>query len=433
MIDLKKESKLFYYLQILLDVLIIILGYYLALKIRFSSSFEIEKQFGIFFNIYPYIIIASLVFIYFYRTFDVVYKKYFELMYSVFLLLILIQLSTMAITFFSRDFGFARSIFLISFFIQFIGFAVFKYLSIKICRIIYGKKSLMIIGTENRNEKVVPKIKDEGNFELKYVLNHYDKEKLKLVDAVAVGAEIDKEIRNEVVNDAVILGKMVFIVPEFFDISIHRSKLNRFDDTLVFEIGSYYLNFEEKVFKRIVDIVISLIGLVLTSPIILIAVLSVKIQDGGPVLFKQERLTKNGKRFTLYKIRSMKVDAENETGPILTNDKDDRVTTVGKFIRTTRIDELPQLFNVLKGDMSLIGPRPEREFFVKQFQEDIPNYSLRFNVKAGITGLAQVYGKYTTNPEDKLRYDLIYIREYSIFLDMEIFVQTLKVILMKIN
>jgi len=285
----------------------------------------------------------------------------------------------------------------------------------------------MIIGTENRNSKIASKIKNEGYFELKYVLNKYERQKLEEVDAVALGVEIKKTLRNEVIEDAVNLGKMAFVVPDFFDISIHKSKLNRFDDTLVFEIGSYYLNFEERVFKRIIDVVVSLIGLVLTSPFLLAAGLAIKIDDGGPVVYKQDRLTLDKKKFILYKLRSMKVDAEKSTGPVLANGIDDRITPVGRFIRATRIDEIPQLYNVLKGDMSLIGPRPEREFFVNQFLKEIPNYSLRFNVKAGITGLAQVYGKYTTNPEDKLRYDLIYIREYSFILDVEIFVQTIKV------
>lgn len=429
----KKESKLFYYLQVFLDVIIILLGYYLALKIRFNSPFEIEKQFGIFFNIYPYIIISSLVFIYFYRTFDVVYRKYFELMYSIFLLLILIQLSTMAITFFTRDFGFARSIFFISFIIQFIGFAILKDISIRIYEKIYGRKNLMVVEGSEKAESIVSKIKGERNFNVKHILESYDKSKVNEVDAVAIGCNVDRETKNSIIDDFMREGKTVFIVPDFPEISIHKSNLSNFDDLLVFEMGTYSLNFEEKLFKRISDLLISLLGLIVLSPVIILTAILIKLYDGGSVLYKQERLTFNKEKFTLYKFRSMVEEAEKKTGPALVKENDERITPVGKFIRSTRIDELPQLFNVIKGDMSLIGPRPEREYFVEEFSKNIPNYNLRFNVKAGITGLAQVNGKYTTNPEDKLRYDLIYISEYSVLLDIEIFIQTIKVMLMKVS
>ena len=429
----KKESKLFYYLQFFLDILIILLGYYLALIIRFNSPFEIEKQFGIFFNICPYIIISSLIFIYFNRTFDVVYRKYFELIYSIFLMLILIQISTMAITFLTRDFGFARSIFFISFIIQFIGFAIFKDISIRIYEKIYGKKNLMVVECLENSDSIVSKIKSERNFNVKYVLDTYDKKKANEVNAIAIGCNVDRETKNLIIDDFMRQGKTVFIVPDFPEISIHKSNLNNFDDLLVFEMGTYRLNFEEKLIKRISDIVISLIGLIVLSPVIILTAISIKIYDGGSVLYKQERLTFNKKKFTLYKFRSMVEGAEEKTGPALAKDNDERITAVGKFIRSTRIDEIPQLFNVLKGDMNLIGPRPEREFFVEVFSKNIPNYNLRFNVKAGITGLAQVNGKYTTNPEDKLRHDLIYISEYSILLDIEIFVQTIKVMIMKVS
>ena len=291
----------------------------------------------------------------------------------------------------------------------------------------------MVVEGSEKAESIVSKIKGERNFNVKHILESYDKSKVNEVDAVAIGCNVDRETKNSIIDDFMREGKTVFIVPDFPEISIHKSNLSNFDDLLVFEMGTYSLNFEEKLFKRISDLLISLLGLIVLSPVIILTAILIKLYDGGSVLYKQERLTFNKEKFTLYKFRSMVEEAEKKTGPALVKENDERITPVGKFIRSTRIDELPQLFNVIKGDMSLIGPRPEREYFVEEFSKNIPNYNLRFNVKAGITGLAQVNGKYTTNPEDKLRYDLIYISEYSVLLDIEIFVQTIKVMLMKVS
>jgi lipopolysaccharide/colanic/teichoic acid biosynthesis glycosyltransferase len=157
--------------------------------------------------------------------------------------------------------------------------------------------------------------------------------------------------------------------------------------------------------------------------------LAIKLKSPGPALYTQQRVGKNQKTFTLYKFRTMVENAETATGPVLAQDGDDRITGVGRFLRKYRLDELPQVFNVLKGDMSFVGPRPERPFFVKRFNKSIPGYSERFKVKPGVTGLAQVNGSYATTPGNKLKYDLIYIYNQSIFLDLKIFLSTIKVVL----
>jgi lipopolysaccharide/colanic/teichoic acid biosynthesis glycosyltransferase len=153
--------------------------------------------------------------------------------------------------------------------------------------------------------------------------------------------------------------------------------------------------------------------------------------DGGPVLYVQERLTKGRKTFKIYKFRTMVPNAEKLSGPVFAGEKDPRITKIGKFMRTVRLDEIPQLINILTGDMSIVGPRPERPFFAKQFEKDIPEYRYRLKVKAGLTGLAQVEGKYNTTVEDKLRYDLIYINNYSLLRDILIMLQTIKILFMK--
>lgn len=179
--------------------------------------------------------------------------------------------------------------------------------------------------------------------------------------------------------------------------------------------------------KRLSDIVISMTAILLLSPIMIITALSIKLYDRGPVFYKQTRLTKDGSRFEIIKFRSMKMDAE-KNGAQLSTVHDDRITPVGKIIRKLRIDELPQLFNILKNDMAVVGPRPERPEIAAQYEQDIPEFHLRLQVKAGLTGYAQVYGKYNTTPLDKLKLDLIYIAQRSVLFDLRILFYTIKII-----
>ncbi|MEG1311651.1 MAG: exopolysaccharide biosynthesis polyprenyl glycosylphosphotransferase [Romboutsia sp.] len=181
-------------------------------------------------------------------------------------------------------------------------------------------------------------------------------------------------------------------------------------------------------YQRLLDIVLSLIGLIIGIPLILIFGILIKIEDKGPMTYKQERLGKNGKRFYIYKLRSMRTDAE-KSGAQWADKDDPRITKVGKFIRKTRIDELPQLFNILKGDMSVIGPRPERPSFTAQFNEEIPGFINRLAIKPGLTGWAQVNGGYDITPNEKLIEDMYYIRNRSIVLDIKILFKTVAVVL----
>ena len=180
--------------------------------------------------------------------------------------------------------------------------------------------------------------------------------------------------------------------------------------------------------KRAIDIVASVCALIIASPVIVTTAIAIKCYDHGPVMYKQCRLTKDGKTFNVYKFRSMRVDAECDGVARLASENDDRITPVGNFIRKVRIDELPQIMNILKGDMSLVGPRPERPEIAAQYEEEIPEFSLRLQVKAGLTGYAQVYGKYNTSPYDKLQMDLIYIANQSIVQDIKLMLATVKIL-----
>ena len=215
--------------------------------------------------------------------------------------------------------------------------------------------------------------------------------------------------RNIILKYCVGQGINVFVIPRVGDVIMSGSQPMHMFHLPVLRVGRYMASPEYLFVKRAMDIVISLIALIILSPLLLITAIAVK-SDGGPAFYKQVRLTKDGKQFEILKFRSMRVDAEKDgVARLSTGDKDDRITKVGHIIRACRLDELPQLLNILKGDLSIVGPRPERPEIAAQYCEEMPEFALRLQAKAGLTGYAQVYGKYNTTPYDKLQMDLMYI------------------------
>ena len=241
---------------------------------------------------------------------------------------------------------------------------------------------------------------------------------------------IDKNLQKEIISYCYTHEKRSYLLPDITDIIISNSYNIQISDTPVLMSRNRGLTLEQRIIKRTMDIVISALAIVITSPIMLICAIAIKLDDGGPILFKQNRITINGKIFNVLKFRSMIVDADKDGAKKAVND-DDRITRVGKIIRACRMDELPQLFNILRGDMSLVGPRPERIENVYEYSKKYPEFELRHRVKGGLTGFAQLYGKYNTTPEDKLHMDLIYIETYSILLDIKLLILTFKVLFMR--
>lgn len=221
----------------------------------------------------------------------------------------------------------------------------------------------------------------------------------------------------------------VLVVPSVYDILVGRISSLRLHDMPLVEVVK---NPQEDMafrIKGVIDRVIAGVLFVLTLPLLAVAALLIKATSPGPVFFRQQRVGQGGKIFTVYKLRTMVQDAESATGAVLAHEGDPRITLVGRFLRESRIDEIPQLLNVLNGTMSLIGPRPERPEFVTEFIRTIPGYTERHQVKPGLTGLAQVNGEYHTTPEYKLKYDLAYIYNYSVWLDVRLMVESVKVML----
>ena len=241
--------------------------------------------------------------------------------------------------------------------------------------------------------------------------------------------DVPTSVRNTLLKVFYSRNIRVYMMPKISDVIIKGSDQLHLFDTPVLLTREYSLKIEQRLIKRIIDIVCSLILLVIASPIMLITAIAIKLYDGGPALYKQIRCTKNEKEFYILKFRSMRVDAEKDGVARLAAKNDSRITPIGKFIRAVRIDELPQLINILKGEMSFIGPRPERPEIIKQYMEEMPEFAFRMKVKAGLAGYAQVYGKYNTTPYDKLKLDLSYIENYSVWMDIKLMLLTLKILL----
>lgn len=246
--------------------------------------------------------------------------------------------------------------------------------------------------------------------------------------AIIIG-DIAAEKRNEILKYCYGTGIRAYIMPKISDIiMMGTDQIHVFDTPFLLTKG-YSLSFDQRVVKRVLDLAISIPFTIVALPFMLLVAIAIKINDRGPVLYKQTRVTKDNKTFEVLKFRSMIVNAESGGKAVLAKENDERITKVGKFIRATRMDELPQLFNVLKGEMSLVGPRPERPEIIEEYKEEMPEFGFRTRVKAGLTGFAQIYGKYNTVPYDKLKLDLFYIENYSIWTDLKLIMMTVKTIL----
>lgn len=238
--------------------------------------------------------------------------------------------------------------------------------------------------------------------------------------------------RNIILKYCVAHGINVYMIPRVGDVIMSGAKRMHMFHLPILRVGRYNPPIEYTVMKRLFDIVSSALVIVVTSPFMIAVAIAIKAYDGGPVLYKQTRLTKDGKEFKVLKFRSMRTDAEKDgIARLSTGENDDRITPVGRFIRACRLDELPQLFNILGGSMSVVGPRPERPEIAAQYEKDMPEFALRLQAKAGLTGYAQVYGKYNTIPYDKLQMDLMYIANPSFLEDLRIIFATVQVLFMK--
>lgn len=302
---------------------------------------------------------------------------------------------------------------------------------------LYPPRKMIVIYGKHSPDELIQKInsrKDKYNVcATASVYLGYEELYTRILEYEAVVlCDLPTSMRNPILKFCFDQNKRTYITPKISDIILTGTeRIHLFDSPLMLS-RNRGLTIEQRFVKRAMDIVLSLLAIVISSPILLLIGISIKLYDKGPVFYTQERLTRDGEIFRIIKFRSMRMDSE-KNGAQLARKNDDRITPVGRIIRQTHFDELPQIFNILKGEMSFVGPRPERESIAKEYEAIIPEFSFRLKVKAGLTGYAQVYGKYNTTPYDKLKLDLTYIETYSFWQDMKLMLMTFKIIFQKEN
>lgn len=385
--------------------------------------------------------VLGICFIKIYGGFAVGIKKSKEITYSVFLAsvvtdfltwIFLIIMSAELIT--DRRFNIFEMIppLVVTIFVQYvIIFAFTRFGNFVFFKINDPKTVVVVYDSEDSLQSYISKIgKYKKQWTVKSVV-HYKSDDLYSVISeheTVFMFDVPHGIRGPIIEYCYANNKNIYLSPDVADVIVKYSKQEILDDTTIFSASLRELTTEQKFIKRAVDIIVSGIGLIIASPIMLVEAVLIKSYDKGPAFFKQERMTKDGKKFNVLKFRTMIVDAEKDNVAVLSSKNDSRITPVGKVLRATRLDELPQLLNIFLGDMSFVGPRPERESIAEEYLKTLPQFEYRLKVKAGLTGLAQIMGKYNTTPKDKLTMDLVYIEQYSIWLDFKILLQTLRII-----
>lgn len=449
---MKIKEKIFKMIRIIGDIIFVNLSFYIVFKLRFG---EIDpNNLNAFIKVTPYISFFSIILFYMYNLYTNQLKRRMdEIIYSFIPASFIIVLFAGAITYLTQAYAFPRSVYLLSLPSLLITMIAWRYLTVVIEQKFTQTKDIIVLGKGKSTAKLIKNITHSvhRSYNIKYLLvdnknylknidyvecekittlNNIRAKLLKLnADILFIDSNLSEAEKKDAFHVALEKDWEVSLVPKFYEIMLSGANLEQIGEIPVFEINhpNKSMSFA---FKRLMDILLSLLGMIISLPLTIPAAIAVKLETKGPLFFTQDRIGHQDKEFKVYKFRTMVNNAEKNTGPVLAQENDSRVTTVGKILRKTRIDEIPQLINVLKGEMSIIGPRPERPHFVEQFKEKIPHYKYRHHIQSGITGLAQVYGYYSTDAEDKLRMDLLYANKRTLILDLKILLETLKVIFM---
>lgn len=423
---------------VLLGGILSLLSLYLSYQIQYGEGLTAAKI-SVFIGSVIWVFIAFIVINMLFGTYIFYNKTLMDLFYLTMLSHLVLSVFMMSLSFIGNWLTFPRTVILINFIVGMIILFLFNALMYKLYQHLRGQKTIMVVGQENRVLEAVKNfdLMKNRRHEVTHVVlsNYYDNvmKYIDHVDIVYLTGYIKESERLKIFEYLMHTNKKLFLSTNFEHLMMVNPNIMNFEDESIIEVSNFEISAEDDIVKRIVDMVISFLLLVITSPIMVVTAIAIKLDSPGDILYKQERVTKNHRHFKILKFRSMLQTAEAQTGPVLAASQDSRVTKVGKVIRASRIDELPQLINVLLGDMSLVGPRPERPFFVEQFKAANPYYSLRHHVRAGITGYAQVYGKYSTDFNNKLNFDLLYIKNYSLAFDFKLLFQTVKILFDKVS
>jgi len=430
-------------LVVLVDIILIDLSYVAAFYIRFAPEVRLTGRlpmfnFRPFLDALPFITISALIYADVFGLLKLYRKSRRAVMSSIIKLVFMQALTTTTITYFMSYSSFPRSVLIITPVIQTAALAAWNWIMVLPQEAGAKSPSVLIAGNADQIRELSEKLAQTPvgrKMEVKYRFGPEDRETclkcIRKVDEVLICSDLSGDFKFEILLTCMDQRKAAFIMPEIFEISLLNTRLVHFDDLPLLLMDSFGLSVEQRFFKRVFDLTASLLSMPLILPLFAVISVIIKATSPGGVFFRQDRVTAGGRVFRIFKFRTMREDAESETGPVLSHEGDERVTAVGRFLRRYRLDELPQLFNVIKGDMSLVGPRSERPFFVEQYAKSIDGYEIRNTVRAGITGYAQIFGHYGTSAEYKLKYDLMYIKNYSLLLDIKLILQTFNVILRK--
>lgn len=418
------------------DIGILLFATYLAV-VLVLSYYSSNLNVTIYYTMAPVMIVSAGVLFNVNGLFTLSRKRYGELLLSLAVAIFNLFIIMMAASFLMREFAYSRSVLVITAILQLLMLALWKYIFWRVERALIRPQNALLIGSKAECIRIFTRLKALPHlyYKVRYICNECDGEPWQKVaesiDLIIVCSDMGLKEKAEIVHFCHKNGKQVLLIPDVYELFCSSVELDKIDDIPMFRPHYLKPSLEQRSLKRILDILVSGLAVLLLCPILVLVAIAIKLDSKGPVLYSQIRSGLYEKEFRVYKFRSMRQDAEKRTGPVLAAENDPRITKLGKFLRATRLDELPQFFNVLIGDMSIVGPRPERPFFVKQFKKEIPEYLYRHNVKPGITGLAQVFGKYNTTPYDKLIYDLSYIQKCNIVTDLVIILQTVKVLVTK--
>ena len=419
------------------DVLLIIFSVWLSVQVV-DNRLLFSLNTGLYYKMMPVNVVSICMFFGVYGLYTLAKKRYGEIFIGIALSIFYTFILVMAASFFFREFAYSRSILLMTAAFEMILLNIWQHIWWRIERELDVPKEALLFGSEDECQRVLKRLKisPQMNYRVcRTVSLDEDRQEweqaLSGADMAIICQDVGLKQKAQIVLRCQQMGKQVMLVPSVYEMYCSGLEIHKIDDIPFFR--PQYLNpsLERRSLKRLADVLLSVIILALIAvPMVVIAVV-IKLDSKGTVFYKQIRTGRYGKKFAVYKFRSMRQDAEALSGPILAGENDPRITRAGRILRAMRLDELPQFINVLNGDMSIVGPRPERPFFVEQFKKEIPEYDFRHNVRPGITGMAQVYGKYNTSVYDKLVYDLMYVQKCDIFTDLVIMIQTVRVLFQK--
>jgi len=433
------------WLILLSDAILVNVSTILAFIVRFNGRIP-PVNFRAYVEIALWITLVSILVLYFAGLYEKENNiTSFDIFYRVSIAISVGFIIIIALSFYLRTLPFPRTVFVISWLFSIVIISAWHSYLFYLQQKEISPRRFLIIGGSPEGKEIVKEIEKQSlpECELAYLVEK-EEEQGKICEISTLRKIIEEKKVNEVIVTNKTLSrhkllKIIFflelrgisisIVPGLYEIIMGKMEMTHLGDIPLIKLKNKSFKGRNRVLKRIIDLFFSSFFFSFSFPLLLLISIIIKLDSEGPIFYRQERVGEKEKIYKIYKFRSMIKNAEEETGPVFADENDSRITRVGKILRKLRLDEIPQLFNVLKGEMSLVGPRPERPFFVKEFNEKISGYFLRFTIKPGMTGLAQIYGGYDTSGENKLKYDLSYINNWSLGMDLRIMFMTLEVVL----